>query len=278
MIGPAWSRAGPYSGCVNQDTNSPEGTDQSRAKQDVNVPTLDDFKKLGPAGFLALAWAFVPALGSIVLFWYMNSIGEYLRSHGNQGIGIYIACFAFLAGFGLMPTYASAILGGWAFGFAIGFPAALVGFVTAALIGRAIAKPTAKDRVESLIAEKPKWKAVRDALIGGTAVKTFLIVTMLRLPPNSPFAITNFVLSATRVPLLTYVFATLIGMAPRTGAVLYIASTLQNKMASDAAKTRPDWLLEIGIGAMIVVLVVLWHIGDQAIRKLTAGPQQQPEA
>lgn len=240
---------------------------------DVNVPTMADFKRLGAAGILALLWAFVPALGSILLFTYMNSIGEYLRGHGTQGIAIYIGAFAVLAGCGLMPTYASAILGGWAFGFTHGFPAALAGFVLASLIGRAIAKPTAKDRVESLIAEKPKWKAVRDALIGGSPAKTFLIVTMLRLPPNSPFAITNFLLSSTRVPLGTYVLATLIGMTPRTGAVLYIASTLQNKVASEAAKTRPDWLLEIGIGVTVVVLFVLWYISDRAMRKLTGGNQ-----
>ncbi len=240
---------------------------------DENVPTLEDFKQLGAAGFLALAWAFVPALGSIFLFWYMNSIGAYLRGHESQGLVIYVVSFAVLAGCGLMPTYASAILGGWAFGFAHGYPAALVGFLAASLIGRAIAKPTAKDRVEQLIAQKPKWKAVRDALIGGSPLRTFAIVTMLRLPPNSPFAITNFVLSATRVPLLTYVLGTLIGMAPRTGLVLYVASTLQNKMASEAAKTRPDWLLEIGIGLTIVVLIALWFIGDKAIRKLTTGNQ-----
>lgn len=256
---------------MNDNVNNSAGAGKEQA--DVNVPTLEDFKQLGLAGYLALAWAFVPALGSIALFWYLNSIGQFLRGHEMQGLVIYTVGFAVLAGMGLLPTYASAILGGWAFGFAHGYPAALVGFVAASLIGRAIAKPTAKDRVEQLISQKPKWKAVRDALIGGTPGKTFLIVTMLRLPPNSPFAITNFVLSATRVPLVTYVFATLIGMAPRTGLVLYVASTLQNKLASEAAKTRPDWLLEIGIAMTVVVLVVLWFIGDKALRKLTAGDQ-----
>lgn len=252
--------------------SEPAPLDQAPSTEvDVNVPTMADFKKLGPAGVLALCWAFVPALGSIVLFTYMNSIGAYLRGHEGSGIAMYIAGFAVLAGCGLMPTYASAILGGWAFGFAQGFPAAMTGFVLASLVGRAIAKRASKDRLESLIAEKPKWKAVRDALIGGSPLRTFGIVTMLRLPPNSPFALTNFLLSSTRVPLWIYVFGTMIGMAPRTGAVLYIASTLRSKLADEAAKTRPDWLLAVGITVTVLVLVVLWYIGDKALRRLTSG-------
>src|SRR5262245_16966385 len=145
-------------------------------------------QRLGPASFLGAAALFLPPLGSLLLFANINTIGEWLRGHEAAGVALYIAGFALLAGLALLPTYASAILGGWAFGFPIGFPAAMAGFVGGAVIGYGVARPTASERVLALIAEKPKWKAVRDTLLGGRALKTLGIVTLLRLPPNSPFA------------------------------------------------------------------------------------------
>lgn len=233
----------------------------------------DIVKRLGPTSVLAAVAAFLPPLGSIVLFWKINAIGTWLREH-SSGVSIYITGFAIAAGLALVPTYASAILGGWAFGFNVGLPAALAGFLGGSLIGYGIARPTAGERVETLIAEHPKWKAVREALVGGSPLKTLGIVTLLRVPPNSPFAVTNLVLASVRVPLWIYSLGTLVGMAPRTAAVVFLASKLQNmaakNAAEEAAKQQPWWVFALGIAITVVVLGILGLIANHAIKRATA--------
>lgn len=235
---------------------------------------LSFIKRLGPASVLAAGAAVLPPLGSIVLFTYMNTVGEWLRSHEHEGIAMYIVGFSVFAGLALLPTYASAILGGWAFGFNVGFPAALCGFLGGALIAYAVCRPTAGDRVEKIIAEKPKWKAVRDALVGGSALKTLGIVTLLRVPPNSPFALTNLVLSSVKVPLWIFLLGTLVGMAPRTAVAVFIASKLQNQLASEVAEQRPWWIIAAGIVLSLVVLGVVGLIAQKALAKMTGEPQK----
>lgn len=234
----------------------------------------DIARRLGPVAFLGVWSAFIPALGSIFLFRYMDSLGAWLHSHESLGVVFYAVGFAILAGLALLPTYASAILGGWAFGMILGYPAALVGFLGGSLIGYAVAKPTAGERVIKLIDERPKWKVVRKALLESGFARMLLIITLLRLPPNSPFAITNLVLASVRVPLGVYVLGTLLGMAPRTGIVLYIATQISQKFsehAKDAAKAdKPWWFIVAGVVLSIVALVVIGFIANRALEKVTS--------
>lgn len=235
------------------------------AQQNVSV-----VKELGPAGVLALAWTVFPPLGSIVLYVYMNTTGEWLRGHEGSGIVLYIAGFALLAGLGLLPTYASAILGGWAFGFAAGFPAAMGGFALGALIGYGVGKLVSGDVVVRMVDRRPKVRAVCAALVGGGASKTFGIVTLLRVPPNSPFALTNLALASVKVPLWTYLGATLVGMAPRTAAMVWIGGQLQGLLAEDAAKAeKPTWLIVGGIVAVVAVALVIGSLANRALNRVS---------
>lgn len=233
-------------------------------------------RRLGPAAVLGIGALVLPPLGSILLFWHINEVGSWLNSHGSLGVALYITGFALFAGVALLPTYSSAILGGWAFGFTVGLPAALAGFLGGSLIGYAVARPTSAERVNKLIDEKPQWKAVRDSLMRGSKARALLIVTLLRLPPNSPFALTNLVLASVRTPLWIYLLGTLIGMTPRTALVLYIASQVQGKMAEDAAKDKPWWMIAVGIGATVVVLGIVGMMAKKALAKVTAVQSPPP--
>lgn len=247
-------------------------------------------KRLGPAAVLAVIAAVLPPLGSIALFVYIDDVGAWLRTHGDLGPFIYSAAFAVLAGLALLPTYASAILGGWAFGFALGFPAALAGFFGGSLIGYGVARTFTRDRVNAVIAQNQKMAAVRQALIGGSFWRTLGIVTLLRLPINSPFAITNLVLASVKVRPLVYVMGTLVGMAPRTGLVVYLAESVRGMVASEAARSaKPWWVIALGIGLALVVLLVISQIASRALKRVTgpgptstanvvAAPPGQPSA
>jgi uncharacterized membrane protein YdjX (TVP38/TMEM64 family) len=234
------------------------------------APNVSVVKELGPAGILALAWTVFPPLGSVVLYVYMNTTGEWLRGHEAAGIVLYIAGFAFLAGLGLLPTYASAILGGWAFGFSAGFPAAMAGFALGALVGYTVGTLVSGDLVVRMVDRRPKVRAVCGALVGGGAGKTFGIVTLLRVPPNSPFALTNLALASVKVPLWTYLGATLVGMAPRTAAMVWIGGELQGLLAEDAAKAeKPTWLIVGGIVSVVAVALVIGSLANRALNRMS---------
>lgn len=235
-------------------------------------------RKLGPASWLALAALVAPPLGGFLVLGFIDSIAQWLESHGAMGPWIYLAAFAVSAGLALLPTYSQSILGGWAFGLATGYPAALGGFVGGAAIGYAIARPVASTRVEKLIEEHPKWVAVRNALLGGGFWKTLGIVTLLRLPPNSPFAATNLVLASVRVPWLTYLIATAVGMTPRTAAAVWLGQKLHgdfSSMKEALDQGQPLWLkigaIAVTIVVVVIVLGVIGHIANKALKRVTLG-------
>lgn len=238
----------------------------SRAAQGHALDSAEIVRRLGPAGALAVVAATLPALGGFLLLAQLGTVGAWLGSHEGTGLLIYLAGFAFTSGLALLPTYSQSALGGWTFGFAAGFPAALGGLIGGALIGYGVARPAAGQRVIRLIDEHPRWRAVYDALLGGSLLRTLLIVTLLRLPPNSPFAITNLVLAATRVPLTVYMLGTALGMAPRTGMVVFLASRAPD---FDPARGQ-DWLYwAISIVTTLVVLAVIGVLANHALLRIT---------
>ncbi|MFN0135810.1 MAG: TVP38/TMEM64 family protein [Phycisphaerae bacterium] len=254
------------------DTARPADTTTAAPKADVlDLAAL--FKRLGPTGPLAVIAATLPLVGAITLISTLGTVAPWLQSHAELGIALYIVGFAILAGVALLPTHASAILGGWAFGFAMGLPAALAGFVGGALIGYAIARPVAGDRVVAIISEHKKWRAVYDALLNSGFWRALLIVTLLRLPPNSPFAMTNLVLASTRVPLLVYSIGTTLGMIPRIAIVVWLSSHVAQL---DFGLGKNWWMIAGGIVLTLIVFAIIAQIGHQAILKVTAAERRQP--
>ena len=233
------------------------------------------FRKLGPAGYLAVAWTTVPVVGSILLWVKMGAIGDWLRGNEGLGIGVYVAIFVFSAGFGLLPTYAQAILAGWAFGVAVGVPAAIVGVTGAAMVGYIAARVASQDRAERLIAENAKARAIKDALIGHGFWKSLGIVTLLRLPINSPFALTNLVMASAGVSKRVFLIGTAVGMAPRTALAVYLAAGVQELSKDAVADAKPKWVTFAAIGSAIVVFGFIAWIANRAVQKVT-GPQPEP--
>lgn len=232
------------------------------------------FRRLGPAGFLGIAWVAMPPLAGFALLWKIELVSEWLRSHGPLGVTIYIAAFMILAGLGMLPTYAQAILGGWCFGLLVGLPAALAGFAGASVIGYFIARTVSRHRVEDVIESNAKSRAVRDALIGRGFLKTFGIVTLLRLPPNSPFALTNLVMASAGVRIVPYVLGTLVGMAPRTALAVYLGSGVQVLTADTLNVAKPPKAVVIGgIVLTLIVVLIIGHIANKAVTRVTAAPR-----
>jgi len=248
---------------------------------EVNLRALfADLARLGPAAWLGLVWAFLPLIGGFVLLWQIGRVDAWLGGFSPVVAWlIFAAILALSSGFGLLPTYAQAVLAGWAFGPVLGTSWALAGIVGGSLIGMLIARATGRDRAERLLAEKPKWLVVRDALVKSGRLRTLGIVTLIRVPPNSPFSLTNLVLTISGVPLVTYVIATAVGILPRTAIVVSLGHGLQlalretdpdARLTEEAVKQidKPWWLVAGGIAIAIGVLIAISRIAESALQKL----------
>lgn len=226
---------------------------------------------LGRPGALGIAWLALPPLGSILLFAYIKTISQWFRDHGDAGgVSLFVLGFVVFAGLGMLPTYAQAILAGYAFaptlGLGVAFLAALAGFAGAGTLGYFIARWFSGDRVVRLIETNPKARAVRDALVGSRhPLRTFGLVTLLRLPPNSPFALTNLLMAGVRIPLPIFIPATIIGMAPRTFAAVYFGSTLEEFVEEPKP---PRAIVIAGIVLSIIVVAVIGTIAQRALDRL----------
>lgn len=253
-------------------------TDAPREPKDVR------FRDFGRAGWVAIVAAALPAAGGFALLGFMPQVAGFLNDLGPWGFALYVVAFALTSGFAILPTYAQAALGGYAFGLVGGIPGAMLGFVGGSIVGYAMARLTAGDDANKAIDEHPKWRAVRDAFVARADDpashgfwKTLGIVTLIRVPPNSPFALTNLLMASVRVPKPAFLIGTAAGMLPRTALVVFIGHQVAqslgaDELTSDALKeARPGWLLPVGIGLSIVVLITLAALGDKAIKRAVAS-------
>jgi uncharacterized membrane protein YdjX (TVP38/TMEM64 family) len=203
----------------------------------------------------------------------LGPLSEWLLLHPALGLAVFTLAFVLGAGLGFLPTYAQSILGGWVFGVALGLPAALVGFTGGGLLGYHVARRVSQDRVEERIEHNPKARAIRDALVGRGPWRTLLIVALLRLPPNSPFALANLAMAAAGVPLPAFVAGTFLGMLPRTAVAVALAAAAAATGAEDIqtfVRHRGPGLLVAGVVGGMAVLGVIGAIARRALRHVTS--------
>lgn len=265
-------------------TENPQASSRKAPTEPKDESLGDIIKRLGPAAWLGIAWAIMPAIAGITLLVNMRYAQELLIGTEAepglplaQGVAIYVAIFIVTAGLGLLPTVSQAILAGFAFGINWGFPAALLGFAGASVIGYFVARYVARSRIESEIHKHKKVGIIRDAFIRHGFARALLILTLLRVPPNSPFALTNYAMSVSGVRFVPYMIATIVGMAPRTFAAVWIGAQAETW---DQVH-KPKWLIIGGIVLAIVILVGLGQLANKAIEQaMRRGelPDDEPHA
>ncbi|MEQ9208125.1 MAG: VTT domain-containing protein [Phycisphaerales bacterium] len=262
--------------------NEQESPTSSQSDRQPDQSLGATIKRLGPAAYLGIAWSITPAIAGFVLLANMKPASDFLLQKNQEGGGslaiglaMYIGIFILSAGFGFLPTYSQAILAGFAFGITMGFPAALIGFTGASVIGYTIAKIVARKSVESELHNHPKAEIVRDAFVKHGYWRAMGILILLRISPASPFSLMNGLMSVSGVKLLPYVLATAIGMAPRTFAAVWIG----NQITSWDEYNKPKWLVIAGIVLMVVVIMILGQMANKAIDKaMGTNPAANPAA
>jgi uncharacterized membrane protein YdjX (TVP38/TMEM64 family) len=226
-------------------------------------------RRLAPLAIISLV---LPPLGAGLLLGYLSTLGPWLQSHGGRGVALYVTGFALMGGFALLPTYAPAILGGWAFGDRVGLPAALAGFVIASAINYVWAHRLSARHATQLLAARPKWLAIRNALVGLSRWRTTLVVALIRVPPNSPFALSNAAMAAAHVPMGPYLVGTLLGLAPRTAVAVRAGSHLSTL---DFRHRDALGSAAVTIALSVLVLGILGWLARRALDSALAEPASE---
>jgi uncharacterized membrane protein YdjX (TVP38/TMEM64 family) len=252
-----------------EDATDPAVATPERSHEKSPHPTLRFFRQIGPAGPFALLVTALPAVGAIFVFSLAPKvIVPWLQTHGWFGLATFVTGFTVLGGLALAPTYANSIVGGWTYKFAVGFPAVMVGLGGAAMVSYVLAHRIVGHRVEDVIHQHPRWELVKDALVGGSTLKSIGMVALMRLSPALPFETTNALLAMCGVRPLPFLIGTLIGVAPRTAAIVFAASEA-HRLDLHAAGGR--WLLAAGIVTTIVCVVLIAWIAKHALNRATGA-------
>ena len=239
--------------------------------------TKSDRAELTGVGLLALCWTIFPAVGGFILLAQLSTMTTLLTDLGSLAIVVYVTIFAVSSGLGLLPTYAQAILGGWVFGFAMGTTAAIAGIVMGALIGYLIARLVGGKAIASMLERRPQFSAVHEALLGKGSLRVTGIVSLLRLSPNSPFALFNLAMGSARTPVGPYLLGTAAGVLPRTAVAAGIAAAAAADGSTgllDVIKNRGLPMTIVGIAVLVVAFGVVGAIGKRALAKVVQEPSR----
>ena len=121
---------------------------------------------------------------------------------------------------------------------------------------------------------------IRKALVGRGFWPTLGIVTLIRIPPNAPFALTNLAFAACGVPLLTHSIGAAIGMSPRTAVIVLLSAAAAASGAKDLQTFIVDgpgtWVLVGGVATLIVVFGIITFIAERALAKATETNRTDP--
>lgn len=167
----------------------------------------------------------------------------------GPGAPIYAASAITLACFFVPTPILMATAGLW-FGIALGLPLALLSLTTSAAIQTIIVRWIPDSGVR--FGQRP-WESLASNL---GSERPWLAVIVLRLAPAVPFALSNYWLGLTTVPLRAVLFGSLIGLIPRTSLYVIVGDTLGNASTSGSTWSLAT-VVSINIIGTIVAVVAL---------------------
>ncbi len=192
----------------------------------------DTFKtvilQLGSTGPMVLLAAALPFVGGLTLLGVQHLIAPWMRGHVAWGVPLFVGAFSLLGGMALLPSYANSALAGWVYGPLPGTLIAMTAMTGAAAVGYLFGRRATHQRVAGVLAAHPRGQLIYDGLLNSGKLKALLIITLIRIPPVPPFAVTNLLMGSARVWFPGYLLGTFIGILPRTAMVVLAAASLKH--------------------------------------------------
>ncbi len=241
---------------------------------------LEGLKECGPVVWvMGLMSVTLPGIiGTFVLFG--SAFGPERMRAFVMGLGagapwIVAVLFGVLTGSALALTYALSFACGVIFAsMGLGGTVAMAGVVLGSLVGYGWGALLARDRVMEVVNRHEKARIIRHALLDRPVHTEAWVVGLIRFPPNSPFALTNLVMSSLRVRLAAYFAGTLVGIAPRTLFAVWLGVQMKDLAEAQAAGGRMRVIVgaAIGVAVFLVAYRVLGRWARQALKDHASRP------
>ncbi|MBX3291641.1 MAG: VTT domain-containing protein [Acidobacteria bacterium] len=228
---------------------------------------IAELGRLTPLGIVSML---LPIVGSALLIGFIVPIGQWMRANWESGVFVFLGSVLFFCGFALLATNVIGVVSGWAFGFQLGLLVLISGIVGAAVISFFLNKRITGEKLQEALQNHPRSRAIYNALLREDLRKTTLIIFLVRVSVVMPFAFTNFVLAAGRVPLGSYVIGTTAGMLPRAAATSYVGAGMYDL---DLSNARDTTIFIIGLAATIISVFVIGYISRRALDHVTRDHQ-----
>lgn len=250
--------------------------------------TAARIRALGPdprVRFLDYDWALnaaVPPLpplrgarGREGLAGFVLRLGDRITELGPTGVVLYILVYA-AASAALLPAWPLTVLAGASYGLGWGMLLATVSAVAGAGCAFLASRYLLRGRVERFVAESPRFAAV-DRAIGRDGWK---IVALTRLSPIFPYNVLNYLFGLTSVGFWPYLAASAAGMLPGTLLYVWIGAAGRDVAAAAAGESSAArTVIRVGgLGATLLVTLLLGRIARQALRESGAAAEASPAA
>lgn len=169
-----------------------------------------------------------------------------------------------------VPRSAFTVMSGVLFGPVVGFTGAMIASTIAAVAAFWLARTLGRERVRPYL-KKPVVQAIDYRL----ERRGWLAVGSLRLIAACPFSVANYCSGLSSVPLIPYIVASVVGMAPGTAAVVFLGDALTGH------RNPLLLLLSAGLFAIGVIGLLLdarLPVAGETKTIVTAGQAVQPES
>jgi len=208
----------------------------------------------------------MPVIGAFVFLAVAPQFAGWLRSSGWWGVALFMIVYVSLGALALAPTSAAAAVAGWAFGFATGFPAVVIGTLVGSTLCYIGSKNLIGQTVRRQLEHKPRVEVIRRALLTGGRWRVLWIVLLMRLSPVPPSGTTTVLLATAGVRLDMFMVGTLLGLIPR---IVLIAVAGASAERLDKGVAENPWLLVIGLLAAFTCVVILTLAAHRALSRTT---------
>lgn len=190
-----------------------------------------------------------------------ESIESWIRDLGPWGPAVYVGVFIVLACV-FVPDSLLSIIAGALFGLAWGAAVVIVAGTLACLLQYALARSVLRGRVRRFVSSRPQLAAIERAV----RRQELRLQVLIRLTPLSP-ALVSYLLGATGVRFGGFATA-LVALVPAYLLQVYFghAGNHVAQMAGGGIRLG-DGLLLVGLGAFVVVMIVVARTARKAIEE-----------
>lgn len=188
------------------------------------------------------------------------SIQQFVASFGPWALLVYATLYIAASPIPFVSTVLSAT-SGLLFGAIPGALYTIIIATVSALVPFTIARRLGREWVES----KLKGKRLDEVYEQSSGSNGFAFVLLMRLIPVIPWEIQNYIAGLTKVPVPTFLLATMIGIVPITGSLAFLG---------DAIQDPSSWQFYVAIGINVVAIlipVIVVYANNRKTRDNQAG-------